>query len=83
MSSSMMAEVRNTGEVETQLALAGFLAGYSGNTRLAYQQDLRAFLTGINTALPVSTVDELSRPAAGWARRGYDASAKGARCVRF
>jgi integrase/recombinase XerD len=26
-----------------QLALAGFLAGYSGNTRLAYQQDLRQF----------------------------------------
>jgi site-specific recombinase XerD len=26
-----------------QVALAGFLAGYSGNTRLAYQQDLRQF----------------------------------------
>ena len=28
---------------EVQVALAGFLAGYSGNTRLAYQQDLRQF----------------------------------------
>ena len=28
---------------EVQLALAGFLTGYSGNTRLAYQQDLRQF----------------------------------------
>jgi hypothetical protein len=44
MSSSMMAEVRDTREVETQVALAGFLAGYSGYTRLAYQQDLRTFL---------------------------------------
>jgi integrase/recombinase XerD len=28
---------------EVQVALVGFLAGYSGNTRLAYQQDLRQF----------------------------------------
>ena len=28
---------------EVQVALAGFLAGYSGNTRLAYRQDLRQF----------------------------------------
>ena len=28
---------------EVQVALAGFLAGYSGNTRLAYHQDLRQF----------------------------------------
>ncbi len=28
---------------EVQVALAGFLADYSGNTRLAYQQDLRQF----------------------------------------
>ena len=28
---------------EVQVALAGFLAGYSGNTRLAYQQDLGQF----------------------------------------
>jgi site-specific recombinase XerD len=30
---------------EVQLALAGFLTGYSGNTRLAYQQDLRQFVS--------------------------------------
>ena len=28
---------------EVQVALAGFLAGHSGNTRLVYQQDLRQF----------------------------------------
>ncbi len=31
--------------VEVDVALAGFLAGYSGNTRLAYQQDLRQFVS--------------------------------------
>ena len=30
---------------EVQLALAGFLTGYSGSTRLAYQQDLRQFVS--------------------------------------
>ncbi len=30
---------------EIDVALAGFLAGYSGNTRLAYQQDLRQFVS--------------------------------------
>jgi hypothetical protein len=30
---------------EVDVALAGFLAGYSGNTRLAYQQDLRQFVS--------------------------------------
>ena len=29
---------------EVQVALAGFLTGYSGNTRLAYRQDLRQFV---------------------------------------
>ena len=32
-------------EFEVQLALAGFLTGYSGTTRLAYQQDLRQFVS--------------------------------------
>ena len=43
--SSTVAMVRRGGEqaFEVQLALAGFLTGYSGNTRLAYQQDLRQF----------------------------------------
>ena len=30
-------------DFEVQLALGGFLAGYSGHTRLAYQQDLRLY----------------------------------------
>ena len=43
--SSTVAMARRSGEqaFEVQLALAGFLTGYSGNTRLAYQQDLRQF----------------------------------------
>jgi integrase/recombinase XerD len=44
MSSSMMTVVGDARAIETQFALGGFLAGYSGNTRLAYQQDLRTFL---------------------------------------
>jgi site-specific recombinase XerD len=31
-------------DFEVQLALGGFLTGYSGNTRLAYQQDLRLYV---------------------------------------
>ena len=31
-------------DFDVQLALGGFLAGYSGNTRLAYQQDLRLYV---------------------------------------
>jgi integrase/recombinase XerD len=44
MSSSMMTVVGDARAFEAQFALGGFLAGYSGNTRLAYQQDLRTFL---------------------------------------
>jgi site-specific recombinase XerD len=37
--------VRRRGpEIEVQLALGGFLAGHSGNTRLAYEQDLRTYV---------------------------------------
>ena len=35
---------RDDRDFEVQLALGGFLAGYSGNTRLAYQQDLRLYV---------------------------------------
>ena len=35
---------RDDRELEVQFALGGFLAGYSGNTRLAYQQDLRQYV---------------------------------------
>ncbi|MCJ7779386.1 MAG: site-specific integrase [Acidimicrobiia bacterium] len=46
---------------EVQLALAGFLAGYSGNMRLAYQQDLRQFASWCHnqelTLLAVRRID--------------------------
>jgi site-specific recombinase XerD len=35
---------RDDRDFEVQMALGGFLAGYSGNTRLAYQQDLRQYV---------------------------------------
>jgi len=42
-SSAVLAVPSEDQAFEVQVALAGFLAGYSGNTRLAYQQDLRQF----------------------------------------
>ena len=43
--SAAMLAVRDEGrEFEVQLALGGFLAGHSGNTRLAYEQDLRTYM---------------------------------------
>ncbi len=35
---------RDHADFESMLVVAGFLAGYSGNTRQAYQQDLRVFV---------------------------------------
>ena len=43
-SASVLVVGRDDRDFEVQLALAGFLAGYSGHTRLAYQQDLRQFV---------------------------------------
>jgi len=43
-SAAALAIGRDDRDFEVQLALAGFLAGYSGHTRLAYQQDLRLFV---------------------------------------
>jgi len=42
-SSAVLALPSEDRTFEVQVALAGFLAGYSGNTRLAYRQDLRQF----------------------------------------
>jgi hypothetical protein len=39
-----IAVVREDESFEVQYSLGGFLAGYSGNTRDAYQQDLRTFI---------------------------------------
>jgi hypothetical protein len=39
-----IAVVREDESFEMQYSLGGFLAGYSGNTRDAYQQDLRTFI---------------------------------------
>ncbi|MGI9585078.1 MAG: tyrosine-type recombinase/integrase [Acidimicrobiia bacterium] len=41
---SSIAVVRERESFEVQYSLGGFLAGYSGNTRKAYQQDLRVFV---------------------------------------
>lgn len=35
---------RDPQELEVWLAIGGYLAGYSGHTRLAYQHDLRQFV---------------------------------------
>jgi len=43
-SARLLAVRRDDRDLEVQLALGGFLAGYSGNTRFAYQQDLRRFV---------------------------------------
>jgi hypothetical protein len=43
-SSVAMARRSRDQAFEVQTALAGFLTGYSGDTRLAYQQDLRQFV---------------------------------------
>jgi len=44
MSGSNMLAVRgDPSEYQMLMAVAGFLAGYTGNTRLAYQQDLAGF----------------------------------------
>ena len=49
--SSTVAMARRGGEqaFKVRLALAGFLTGYSGNTRLAYRQDLRQFVSWCST----------------------------------
>ena len=49
--SSTVAMARRGGEqaFEVRLALAGFLTGYSGNTRLAYRQDLRQSVSWCST----------------------------------
>ena len=44
-STVVMARRSEVQAFEVQVALAGFLTGYSGNTRLAYQQDLRQFVS--------------------------------------
>ena len=44
-SSAVLATWSEDRAFEVQLALAGFLAGYSGETRLAYEQDLRQFVS--------------------------------------
>ena len=36
---------RDHREYEMLMVVAGFLAGYTGNTRLAYQHDLRVFVS--------------------------------------
>ncbi len=43
MSSSILAPRHDTDDLEVWVALGGFLAGYSGNSRAAYRQDLRQF----------------------------------------
>jgi len=42
-SSTMLVVRRDRRDYEMLMVAAGFLAGYSGNTRLAYQHDLRVF----------------------------------------
>ena len=54
---SALALTFDSDRLDVQLAIGGFLAGYSGNTRLAYQQDLRCFVTWCwNHDLAVFTV---------------------------
>ena len=54
---SALALTLDSDRLDVQLAIGGFLAGYSGNTRLAYQQDLRCFVTWCwNRNLPVFEV---------------------------
>ena len=43
MTSSTLVVRRDHRDYEILMVVAGFLAGYSGHTRLAYQQDLRRF----------------------------------------
>jgi integrase/recombinase XerD len=42
---SALALTIDSDSLDVQLAIGGFLAGYSGNTRQAYQQDLRCYIT--------------------------------------
>ncbi len=42
---SALALTVDTDRVDVQLAIGGFLAGYSGNTLLAYRQDLRCYVS--------------------------------------
>ena len=43
MTSSTLVIHRDHRDYEVLMVVAGFLAGYNGHTRLAYQQDLREF----------------------------------------
>ncbi len=43
-SSTAVVVRRDHREYEMLMVVAGFLAGYTGNTRMAYQHDLRVFL---------------------------------------
>jgi hypothetical protein len=40
---------------DVQIALGGFLAGYSNNTFLAYQQDLRQFVSWCGDRILISS----------------------------
>jgi site-specific recombinase XerD len=44
MSTAALAQRDDIHHLESWAAVGGFLAGYSGHTRLVYQQDLRCFL---------------------------------------
>ena len=44
MNGSILARRDDASELEVWVAVGGFLAGYSGHTRLAYHQDLRKFI---------------------------------------
>ena len=48
MSGTVLASRHEADELEVWVALGGFLAGYSGNTRVAYRQDLHQFVAWCN-----------------------------------
>ena len=49
MSNSVLASRHDPDELHVWVALGGFLAGYSGNTRAAYRLDLRQFVSWCDT----------------------------------
>ena len=48
MSGTVLASRHDADELQVWVALGGFLAGYSGNTRVAYRQDLHRFVSWCN-----------------------------------